>query len=142
MKEPGTMIHRSPLGIVGSVDQPADAEMRDGRRTHRAGFQRHDKRAALQTDGTTPTGRLPHGQKLGMGTGIAPLFHMIAGHAQNMPLIIQHNGTDGNLSCPCRPIRQNESLLHGLPYRHDRGRRHGRTPLKRKTDHNPLPTAL
>lgn len=115
MEQPGPMIHRSPLGIIGPIDQTPNAEMRDGRCTHRARLQRHDQRATLQPGRPTLPGSLPHGQKLCMSAGIVLFFHMIAGHSQNMTLLIQHHSPNRHFPCTGSFIRQCKSLLHGLP---------------------------
>ena len=104
-------VNCSSLGVFCSVDQAADARVRDGAGAHRAGFDRDIQIAVQQAIIADRLRSFTKRQYFGMGRGIVGADRPIASPAYDLA-IVDNNRANRNFAHRQRTLRLAKSFFH------------------------------
>lgn len=90
-------VHRSVLGIGGTIDEPRHSCIQKGAGTHRTRLYGNIKGGASQTPCAKEAGCFSKGSNFCVGCGVVCMFFFIVGGSDD-EVFVYHQGADGDFS--------------------------------------------
>ena len=100
------------LGVPGAEDDAVNARGENRARTHRAGLEGDDERAARQAPGTPGAAGLAQGNDFGVTRGVMVSFAAVPPASDDAAVFVDNDGSDGNISRFAGAVGQEEGLAH------------------------------
>ena len=100
------------LGVPGAEDDAVDARGENRARTHRAGFQGDDQRAAGQAPGTPGAARLTQGDDFGVTCGVVVGLPAVPPASDDAAVFVDDDGSDGDIPRFAGTVGQEKGLPH------------------------------
>ena len=100
------------LGVPGTEDDAVDARGKNRARTHRAGLQGHDQRAAAQAPCPSGTAGLAQGDNFGVTCGVVVGLPAVPPTSDDAAIVVDDDGSDGDVPRFAGAIGQEEGLPH------------------------------
>ena len=100
------------LGVPGAEDDAINARGENRTRTHRAGLEGDNERAARQAPGTPGAAGLTQGDDFGVTCGIMVSLAAVPPASDDAAVFVDDDGSDGNISRFAGAVGQEEGLAH------------------------------
>jgi hypothetical protein len=102
------------FGVVGTVDELANARLDDRPGTHGTGFEGDVEATALEVPAVEDASSVSQGEDFGVGGGVAIALFAVTGTGDELILGIDDDGPDGNFSVFSGFLGQVQGVVHPL----------------------------